>query len=40
MFTERSTGRKYQLLKVFVAQGGTHMEATTGRRYNLIKSYI
>jgi len=40
MFTERSTGRKYNLVKVFVATAGTHMEARTGRRYNLAKQYV
>lgn len=38
--TERTTGRRYQLVKVFVPAGGRFMEATTGRRYNLIKRYI
>lgn len=37
---DRNTGRKYNIVKVFVASGGTHMEATTGRRYNLVKRYI
>lgn len=42
MFTERSTGRKYSIVKVFVSADShaTHMEASTGRRYNLIKRYI
>lgn len=40
MFTERLTGRKYNIVKMFVATGGTHMEARTGRRYNLVKRYI
>lgn len=40
MFTDRLNGRKYNIVKVFVAAGGTHMEAATGRRYNLIKRYI
>lgn len=38
--TERTTGRRYQLVKVFVATGGSHMEAGTGRRYNLVKRYL
>lgn len=38
--TERTTGRRYQLVKQFVATGGSHMEARTGRRYNLVKRYL
>ncbi len=38
--TDRTTGRQYQLVKVFVATGGGYMEAATGRRYNLVKRYI
>lgn len=37
---ERFTGRKYQLVKVFVAGGGEFQEAKTGRRYNLVKKYV
>lgn len=40
IYTERNTGRKYNLVKVFVAVGGSHMETRTGRTYNLIKRYI
>jgi hypothetical protein len=40
MFTERSTGRKYQLVKVFVATGGKQLEAATGRQYNIVKRYV
>jgi hypothetical protein len=40
MFTERNTGRAYNLVKVFFATAGTHMEASTGRRYNLVKRYV
>ena len=36
---DRLTGRKYQVLKSFAANGD-HMEAKTGRRYFLIKRYI
>lgn len=39
-FTDRTNGRKYVLIRKFVATGGTHMEASTGRRYNLVKRYI
>jgi hypothetical protein len=41
-FVERQTGRKYQLVKIFVAKGtrAKYQEARTGRRYNLVKRYI
>lgn len=38
--TERSTGRRYNLVKVFVRTGGAFMEASTGRQYNLVKRYV
>lgn len=39
-FTDRNSGRKYQIVKVFTNGKATHMEARTGRRYNLIKRYV
>lgn len=38
--TEARTGRRYQIVKIFVKAGGGFMEASTGRRYNLVKRYI
>jgi hypothetical protein len=37
---DRTTGRRYQLVKVFTATGGSHVEARTGRRYTLVKRYL
>ena len=37
---EAKTGRKYKLVKIFVASGGTHLEAKTGRQYRLVKRYV
>ncbi len=40
--TERTTGRRYQLWKIFAApaQPARFMEASTGRRYNVVKRYV
>ena len=40
--TDRLTGRRYQLVKVFAAAGtpARFMEAGTGRRYNLVRRYL
>ena len=40
--TDRHTGRRYQLLKVFVTADAPagYAEAATGRRYNIVKRYL
>jgi hypothetical protein len=38
-FTERSTGRKYVLVRKFSSKG-THLEASTGRRYTPVVRYV
>lgn len=39
---DRTNGRKYQLVKRFVAPGkpALFQEALSGRRYNLVKVYL
>jgi hypothetical protein len=36
---ERSSGRKYQMVKIW-DRNGDYQQASTGRRYRLVKRYV